>query len=63
MPAKSGKQLRWAYWTASGKNPDVPASVGAKFVKETPKAKRKSLMSAHQKAAKGFRRRAKEGYA
>jgi hypothetical protein len=44
MPAKSAKQLRWAYWTASGRNPDTPASVGEKFVAETPKAKRSSLM-------------------
>jgi hypothetical protein len=45
MPAKSAKQLRWAYWTASGKNPKTPASVGQEFVRATPKAKRSDLMS------------------
>lgn len=44
MPAKSAKQLHWAYWTASGKNPDTPASVGQEFVQATPKKKRSSLM-------------------
>jgi len=63
MPAKSEKQLRWAYWTASGKNPETPASVGKEFVSATPKAKRRSLMLHHKAAAKGFRQRVKGGYA
>ena len=64
MPATSKAQLRAMYVAAAGhSNLGIPQKVGAEFVKATPKAKRKSLMSAHQKAAKGFRRRAKEGYA
>ena len=63
MPAKSGKQLRAMYAAAAGKsNLGIPQKVGAEFVKETPRAKRKSLMSHHQKASKGFRQRAKDGY-
>lgn len=46
MPVKSAKQLRWAYWTASGKNPETPAAVGEDFVRATPKANRQALMDA-----------------
>jgi len=63
MPAKSGKQLRAMYAAAAGHSMlGIPAKVGAEFVKETPKAKKKSLLSHHQKAATGFRRRTKGGY-
>ena len=62
VPAKSKAQLKWAYWTASGRNPDTPASVGKEFIQATPKAKRRSLMLHHKAAAKGFRQRAKDGY-
>jgi hypothetical protein len=44
MPAKSKAQLKWAYWTASGKNPKTPASVGQEFVQATPKKQRSQLM-------------------
>ena len=61
MPAKSAKQLRWAYATAAGKT-DAPASVGKKFIRETPRAKQAAMMQHHKKSAKGFRRRQREGY-
>lgn len=61
MPAKSAAQLRWAYWTASGKNPNVPASVGQEFVDKTPRKVKQSMML-HHRAQKGFRARAKDGY-
>lgn len=63
MPARSKAQLAAMYAAAEGHSTlGIPQQVGAKFVKETPKAKKKSLMSAHQKAATGFRRRTKGGY-
>lgn len=52
------------YAAAAGKsNLGIPAKVGQEFVQATPKAKRKSLMLHHKAAAKGFRQRAKHGYA
>lgn len=64
MPATSRRQLKAMYAAAAGKsNLGIPQKVGAEFVKATPKAKRRSLMLHHKTATKGFRQRAKEGYA
>jgi len=55
MPPVSEKQKRAMYAAAAGKSKlGIPAKVGREFVH--PK-------QSHPAAAKGFRRRAKEGYA
>src|SRR5439155_26505270 len=56
MPATSKAQLRAMYAAAAGhSNLGIPQKVGAEFVKATPRAKRKSLISAHEKSANGCR--------
>lgn len=44
MPITTRKQLRAMYAAASGKSKTgIPVAVAKKFIKETPKRKRKSL--------------------
>ena len=61
MPAKSERQKRAMYAAAAGKSTlGIPQSVGKEFVKSPGKPQASQLK--HRAAAKGFRRRTKEGY-
>lgn len=44
MPAKSGKQLRWAFAAARGDIQGVEPSVGEEMVAATPDKKKKKLL-------------------
>ena len=61
MPPKSERQRRAMYAAAAGKSTlGIPKKVGLEFVAATPGKKHSGLT--HRAAAKGFRRRMKEGY-
>ena len=61
MSAKSEKQRRAMYAAAAGHSKiGIPQAVGKEFVKAPGKPQASQL--AHRAAAKGFRRRVKEGY-
>lgn len=54
MPAKSAKQLRWAYATAKGKT-DAPPEVGREMIAQTSKKKRHAMMQHITKSGRVIR--------